>query len=487
MLRFTTSTPEANGTKVRENESHRRQEAPLTAIGAEKSLLGALIASPHTFWEIDLRIRADQFALALHREIFSVIRDLSYEGKAIAFQSVSNRLPDEYGDGESTPAYLSALIHNAVGLGANDFADQVAEVAGRRELDRIGKAMQKAALSIDGSAMDHAAEAESALLDMMQITAAKQARSIGDLAEAVHRQAVYTKQTDRMPGFNTGLDSLDEILGLIMPGDFGAIQASQGDGKTSLATQIGVQAAKLGRPALMFQLEMGAEQIAARELGRRAGVSVREINEGAFTFDGAHAIKTATAAMKDLPFYILDEARMTMKHIRNRAIAFKRRQGHLGLIIVDHLRLVRSDNSRSKDRFERQGEISGDMKSLAKELDCAVLALVQRTRTSQRRDDPTPHIDDADSPAIEQDADWIVGVWRKATWLLRNKPSHDGGEEWDKWQADLRKAKNIADMIVLKRRRGPAGEQRQFGWIGETTSFCELADIAKQLERKSVF
>lgn len=448
-----------------------------SALGAERSFLGALLNSPHGFWQVQDRLRSDQFAAPIHREIFSVVCDLSFAGQSVGFQTVSNRLPEEYGEGESTPAYLSALIHNASGLSAGDFAEQIAEAAGRRELLRIGEALIKAAKTSDRSALDHAGEAETALLEMMSATAAKRPRAIGDLAKVVRKSAIEAKQSDIMPGFDTGLPSLDEILGLIMPGDFGAILAAQGEGKTAFMTQIGVRAAHR-RPVLMFQLEMPGEAIAARELGREAGLSVREIHEGAFSFDGMAALEAAEATLGPIPFYIHDQPRMTMKQIRSVSIAMKRTSG-LGMVIIDHFRLIKSDSKSFKDRFERQAEISGECKALAKELEIPVMALVQRTRTAQRRDDPTPHVDDADAPAIEQDADFIVGLWRKATWLARNKPNQHDGEKMDKWLADIRRAKNTADVIVLKRRRGPAGETRELGWIGATTSFCEIADLGK--------
>lgn len=448
-----------------------------SALGAERSFLGALLNSPHGFWQVQDRLRSDQFAAPIHREIFSVVRDLSFAGQSVGFQTVSNRLPEEYGEGESTPAYLSALIHNASGLSAGDFAEQIAEAAGRRELLRIGEALIKAAKTSDRSALDHAGEAEVALLEMMSATAPKRPMAIGDLAKAVRKDATLAQRTDIMPGFDTGLPSLDEILGLIMPGDFGAVISSQGDGKTSLATQIGIRAAAR-QPVLMVQLEMPGEQIAAREMGRRAGLSVREIHEGAFSFDGASALQEAEDSMAGVRFHVLDEPRLTMKQIRSKAIAHKRTVG-LGMLIIDHFRLIKSDSKSFKDRFERQAEISGEIKALAKELAIPVIALVQRTRTAQRRDDPTPHIDDADAPAIEQDCDWACGLWRRGTWLARNKPNERDGEEMDKYWAELRREEHKAHVIVLKRRRGKAGGSTELGWIGETTSFCEVADLGK--------
>lgn len=455
-------------------ERKREPEASLESLNAEKAILGALLRSEHAYFQISERVRQDYFTAEIHRLLFGVIEDISLAGQKLLMPVIISRLPDEYGDGQSTAAYVSTLLHNAEGLNAGDFAEQIAEMAARRRMKAIGQALIKQSSATEKSAGEYAAEAESQLLDVMSLNAPRRPRRIDDLADSVLASARQSRDTDYLPGFDTGLAALDEILGLIMPGDAGFILASQGDGKTALAAQIAMRAA-LSKPVLMVQYEMTAEQIAARELASASGLTVGEIMEGAFDFHGVDALKRGRAALApSRNFYVIDDPKLTMRQLRAHVIGLKRTVG-LGMVIIDHLRLVRTDQ-RYKDRFERLADVTGDIKIMAKEQGLPVITLCQRTRTAQRRDDPTPMVDDADAPSIEQDADWVLGLWRKENWLRRNKPNPKAsGEDWDKWQGEIRRAEKVAEVICLKRRRGKAFETRQLGWDGPHTRFHDIS------------
>jgi replicative DNA helicase len=444
----------------------------MSDLNAEKAVLGALLRSEHQFWSISDTLQADMFSKPIHREIFGAIRDLLLGGKKLSIAVLSTHLPPEDDEQRDMPALLAALAHNADGLSAADFADTVAEAAARRRLLQIADTIAKAARSGEKTAIDIAADGETGLLDVMHISAPKRPRRLYDLAVSVMRSSNRAQAGVSLPGFDTGLPSIDEILGLIMPGDLGAIIGAQGDGKSALAAGF-LRRATMRAPGLMFQLEMTDEQIAARELAAEADMSVRELHEGEYTFDGVERLKRATEALAAPELWILDEPKMTVRQMRAHALAMKRTRG-LGMVVVDHLRLVRGDG-KTRDRWERQAEVTGDLKILAKELEVPVVLLAQRTRSAQRRDDPTPMVDDADAPSLDQDCDWILGVWRKESWLRRNKPSvKASGEEKANWDREVEKWKGKGEVITLKRRRGAAFEQRQLRWVGSKTRFEEL-------------
>lgn len=446
----------------------------LADVVAEKALLGCLLRSEHDYWRVCDALGPESFSVGIHREIYASISDVLTSGKKLSHTVLTTRLPEEADEIEVGP-YLATLAANAAELSATDFVDTVADLAARRRLVQIGQALSKAAKDIDKPSADTAAECEAAVLDVMQSSAPKRPKRIDELAKRVVASSFEAQSGGSLPGFDTGLPSLDEIMGLMLPGDLIAVLGAQAEGKSSLITQIGMHAARRPPylPVLMFQIEMSAEQIAARELAATAGMSVREIREGSYTFDGIERIKAAQNELAGPEFWVLDQPKITVRQMRAHCLAMKRTSG-IGLVIVDHLRLVRGE-TRTRDRWERQEQVTGDLKILGKELGVPVLLAAQRTRKAQRNDDPTPNVDDADAPSLDQDCDTIIAIWRRVNHIRRNRPDQKAGEEeWSNYKSELAKAEKVAEIIALKLRSGKAGEQRQFGWDGKKTRVVEL-------------
>jgi len=448
-----------------------RREQPHN-LAAERAVIGACLKSDEAFWSIADKLRADQFFAPLHQQIFSVIRDICTEGR-LSLSLVASRLPAEDEEGRSMMSYLAVLLKDAEDVGSpDDFVPDIADAAARRQLMALSEVIAKAVRAGEKTPMDIASEASTAILDVMHVASPKRPRRIGEVTRSVARDSRAAQEREVLPGFGTGMPSLDEILGRILPGDLIFLLGSQGDGKSAMAMQVGMHAA-LSRPVLLIQMEMTAEQVGARELAAASGVTVGDIQEGAFNFAERDALMAAEAAMDRPDMMLLDDPRYTVRQVRAHAIAMKRTMG-LGMIIIDQLDKLKPEG-RYKDRFERLAEITADLKVLAKDLQVPVLCLAQRTRGGQRRDDPTPQILDADAQSIERDGDIVLAVWRRESWLHQNKPNKNaGGEAWEKWEHEVARASGVAQVITLKHRRKKPFEERTLKWVGKLTRFEEM-------------
>src|SRR3546814_16507887 len=99
--------------------------------------------------------------------------------------------------------------------------------------------------------------------------------------------------------------------------------------------------------------------------------------------------------------------------VRARARRLARQCGQLGLIIIDYMQLM-SSNPSGENRATEISEISRSLKSLAKELNCPLIALSQLNRSlEQRPNTRTAMIALRKSGAIEQDADLTRFIYSK--------------------------------------------------------------------------
>jgi replicative DNA helicase len=127
----------------------------------------------------------------------------------------------------------------------------------------------------------------------------------------------------------------------------------------------------------------------------------------------------------------------------------------LRLVIVDYLQLM--VQGEVYNRVDEVSKISRQLKLLAGELQCPVLALSQLSRAVEQRINPIPKLSDLrDSGAIEQDADVVMFLHREE--LL--------DKETDK--------KGLAEVHVAKQRNGAVG-QVVLRFEGPTMRFQNVA------------
>ncbi len=443
-------------------------------IRAEKLLLGGLMRSETAFWQVADVIRPDHFSNSIHRQIYSVVRDICMEGKRISLTLLSARLPEEDDAGKSMAAYLAVLLAGAEDSGSPiDYVEPIISAWARRKILEAATQLQEDVRSPKKAVADIISDASSKLLDVSHGAEPETEKPLSAVLDVAVRSAADAYQDEtKVPGIDTGLPSLDEISGRMMPGDLIFLGGSQGDGKTAVATQIACHVAKKDT-VLFFEGEMAAVDVGRRLLASESRMSVSMIEEGDFNSFEYERLVDAQRNLQGLKIIFDDRPKLRFGQVRARALAIHRSRG-LGLMVIDHLRLIQAD-IKVKDIFERTEYVTGALKALAKELKVPILCLAQRTRGAQDRDDPTPRITDFwGGGSIEQDADGVIGVWRRDLWLKQRRPRESEEKRYGDWVKDLENCRDVIEAICLKRRRGAAMEKRRFRWNGEATKLEEI-------------
>ena len=186
-----------------------------------------------------------------------------------------------------------------------------------------------------------------------------------------------------------------------------------GMGKTGMALGVALAAAEAGHHILFASLEMSAEQLGKRALSIFTGISHHLMQTGKIEQRDFDSIYSASKRFDDMPLYIDDTGGQTPDYIERNARRLHH-QDRLGLLVVDHLQLMRPPReTRSQGRVQQITEFTMRMKALAKELGIPVLLLSQLNRACERSDNKIPQLSDLrDSGSIEQDADSILFLFR---------------------------------------------------------------------------
>lgn len=449
------------------------------SLESEQVVLGAILFDNEIYYRIASFLKTEHFFDPVHQLIYNTCGALINQGRLASPVMVDASLTAAPGYVEAGGRkYLEQLAANVPSTaGAPDYARVVFDMSVRRGLISVGSELIDRArdASLDDDPAAQLAEAEQALYRLAETGkyggGFKRFRTA--IAEAIDIAEAAIKRDGGLAGISTGLRDLDHTLGGLHPSDLIILAGRPSMGKSSLATNIALNAARAykterkpdgtvktieGAVVGLFSLEMSADQLATRIIAEVSGVPSNEIRRGEIDQEQFERIYHASRELENLPLYIDDTGGLSIAQLAARARRLKRQHG-LDLLIVDYLQLLTGSSTRRNDgRVQEITEISMGLKTLAKELNVPVLALSQLSRQVEQRDDKRPQLADLrESGSIEQDADSVLFVYREEYYLKRTEP-REGSPEWAEYQAKCDEAKGIAEIIIGKQRHGPIGK-----------------------------
>ena len=457
------------------NKQSTDDRIPLS-LEAEQAILGAILFDNEVFYRVSNYLKAEHFYDPVHQLLYDACGRLIGSGRVAAPTIVESFLASSQGFNEAGGRrYLEGLAAAVPSTAsAPDYARVVFDLALRRGLMTLGSELIERARDggLDDEPQRQVEEAEQALYKLAETGkyggGFKTFRAA--IAEAIEIADAAVRREGGLAGVSTGLKDLDVLLGGLHNSDLVILAGRPGMGKSSLATNIAVAAARAyraerqpdgtlkaaeGAVVGLFTLEMAAEQLATRIIAEFAGVSSERIRRGEVDQEEFDRIYHAARDLESLPLYIDETGGLSIAQLAARARRLKRQHG-LGLVVVDYLQLLTGTGKRANDnRVQEITEISMGLKALAKELGAPVLALSQLSRQVENRDDKRPQLADLrESGSIEQDADVVMFIYREEYYL---REPEAGTPDHLEWQAKREKAKGIAEVIVAKQRHGPTG------------------------------
>lgn len=444
-------------------------------LSAEQSVLGSLMfgsLSKDALAVLDL-LKPESFYRFEHREIFAEIQALAKNNQPIDLMTVEARLSVR-GITEQIGgfAYLAELSNNTPSAAnIRAYAEIVREDAIKRfTLAKLQDCEALIFAQNDTKAADRI-EAISRLMSEIsdysrtgKTKGLRTGREVG--GEWLNEYEKRLTDPNHARGISTGLTALDEILGIkgLVKQSLVAVGARPKCGKTAFYSLMAENCLlNEKKPVLLFSLEMSSSAIFERMVVKRANVNVNalydtELTEDQFsykyhlhkdTFNARIASGVGDLVNGDL-LYIDDTPNVSMAHIRSECRRIKRERGEIGLIGVDYLTLMKAEKAERNDLA--YGQITKELKNLAREMDCVVLLLTQLNRGLESRTDKRPMPSDSrDTGQIEQECDYWIGLHREHAYNEKADPA-------------------LTEVLVRLNRHGATGKaycDQKFGAIFE--------------------
>ena len=424
------------------------------SMEAEQSVIGSMIIDSRCVPEVIEMLKPEDFYIDQNRDIYETIHSMFSFSQAIDPVTVLDRMKIRgvYDERISRDYIMQLMEITPTATNVSHYAKIVRDKAVLRQIAQVAGEVSGLVYSEEGEAAEILEVAEQRIYSIRQGRADQGFTHISTVLIDVYENLnELAKNKGKLPGLTTGFSEIDNMISGLNKTDLVLIASRPGMGKTSIALNIALAAAKKEqKPVAIFSLEMSKEQLAARLLSAESFVDAKRLITGELSENDWTKIAVASESLSRCDIRIDDNPTITPTEIKAKC----RRVDGLGLIVIDYLQLMQLSGRRNDNRVQEVSEISRSLKIMAKELSVPVLCLSQLSRANEKRTDKRPMLSDLrESGAIEQDADIIMFLYR---------------EDYYDEDTDRR---NIAECIVSKNRHGGTGTI-ELQWVPQYTVFA---------------
>lgn len=423
---------------------------------AEQSVLGAiLLDSSYLNLVLEILPNTEAFYEPNNRLIYETIVEMFSSGKKIDYVTVLDNISIDSVQKEEMKNYMLDIVQIVPSISnVESYSKIIRDKYELRNLISLAKDVLQES-TVNGDSEKLLEFTEERLNDIRMKKSKEAIVSLKDILvdEFEKLGKLNSEDCDEILGLSTGYNDLDFVITGLNKSDLILLAARPGMGKTSFALNIAKYVSEKSK-TVVFSLEMGKEQLAARLLSMAGKISGNKLRRGKLNDDEWKRLIKASDGYSNSNLYIDDTACITVNEMKARV----RRLGDVSLVIIDYLQLI-SSSRRVSNRVQEISEITRELKIMAKELNIPIICLSQLSRASEQRLDHRPMLSDLrDSGSIEQDADIVMMLYRERYY----KPLDD------------RIDPNECECIIAKNRHGETNTII-FNWEPEYTKFTSMA------------
>ncbi len=424
------------------------------SLEAEKQVLANMLSSKEILVETATRLKEDDFYDEKHKIIFSTLIKMLEQNKAkiepsalIDTLDIDNNL-EKAGDAE----YIIEIFDNYIDTANNRYyVDSIEERSILRQIILYSSnIVNKWQSDSAGDIVEYINKIEKNITDITK------KRKIEDFVSIEKALEFYKNKTADIKagkitniGIPSGISSLDKMTMGFHPGDLIILAARPSVGKSALALNMLVHAAKATKKnCVMFSLEMGVDSLTNRMLALSSQVDSRSIQLGNFDKNQELRVSKAIRDLQESPIYIDETAGIKVMDMRAKLQKLQAAHGEIGFIVVDYIGLISPDTkSKESNRSLEIGKISSALKGLARDFKTPILVLSQLNREADRPNTKPRLSNLRESGNIEQDADIVLFIHRD-----------DYGSTEKSEENSVADSISQTKLIVAKHRNGETGE-----------------------------
>lgn len=417
-------------------------------LDAEMSVLSACLLMASAADKVCEELTSEMFFSEANRKIFEAIFNLHENKKPIDMTTLTNEL-----EKNNTLAliggldYLSEVVDSIVSAANLEFyINIVQEKYLRRRLIDVSTDITTSAYEEATDTNEVVDNAEKLIFSVTKERKAGEFKTISEVLRSTQSRLEYLAQNgSAITGLPTGFKELDLMTSGLHEHELIIIAARPAMGKTAFALNLAINAAlSTPKAVAIFNLEMGAEQLAERMIGSVGGIDLKKIKTGQLDDQDWQHVNEAMSELGETNIYIEDVSGITVGDIRAKCRRLANSEQGLALVIIDYLQLIQGGARYAGNRQQEVSEISRSLKTMALELHIPVIALAQLSRGVELREDKRPIMSDLrESGSIEQDADIVAFLYR------------DDYYNPDKY--NLSSPTSVTEFIVGKHRSGNTG------------------------------
>ena len=411
----------------------------------EGRLLNSILTDSSYFGDIQRIVKAEYFSNLENRKVWETIVDMYNKGEHIDMTTVfpkvdrknfiDNVISADPTYGQGTLQLASALMETFVKREMYNTAVTVLQgVETGERLEYLSSLFNDFAQRVQDKLQDGSLQASTQVAN--------------DLADDIMNGRVMRVATP-FPSLNF------MTYGGLGSGNLIILAARPSVGKTTIGLQMAQNAARIGKKACFFSLEMTSKELVQRLIVGTGEVSTLDIVTQNVDWEN---YEKAVAWAVNANLKINDKAK-TLEELCTR-ITLEAQAGNCDVAFIDYLGLVRYSD-RQKTQAQVIGEITARLKSVAKECNIPVVLLSQLNRMSAVENRSPQLFDLRDSGSIEQDADVV---------LMLERPRDDMGTVQE----------DRIDMWVRKNRGGKTSLENPIRLQGNK-NYSEFHEITETL------
>ncbi len=414
-------------------------------LEAEESVLGSCFLSKYALQKAAETLSPESFYSDKNSKIFQTMLSLLEENTPIDITTITSCLKKkkeltEVGGVE----YLTEVIDYVPTASNVDYYIKIVEDSAIiRNLIQTAESIAEEGYNHEDEINEILDSSEKKILNVVKKRSASEFRTIKDVVAKTQSDLERLSQHQgEITGLETGWYDFDRLTTGLHAKELIIIAARPAMGKTAFALNLATHVAMTQDKAVaLFNLEMGAEQLATRILSSLGQIDGFKLRTGNLLNQDWKRINEAASQLSTSNLVIDDTAGTTIGEIRAKCRRLASSEKGLGLVIIDYLQLVSGGKNYGTNRQQEVSDISRSLKTLAMELEVPVIALSQLSRSVEGRDDKRPLMSDLrESGSIEQDADLVAFLYR---------------DDYYNKEARTDDNNSISELIIGKHRNGP--------------------------------